>query len=115
MNETLNGNTGVRLTRAQVKELLNAYYASGLTQTGFAREHGLKVSALRYWLHRDRREKTDAQEDSSSGHFREVRVAHEQYSGDWILLRFPGEVEVCLPSGTSSGFLANLLRGLRAH
>ena len=41
-------------SRAEAERLLQDYRSSGLTQTRWCRERGIGISALRYWLRRER-------------------------------------------------------------
>jgi transposase-like protein len=38
--------------KAEIEQVVADYEGSGLTQSEYARQHGLKVTTLRYWIYR---------------------------------------------------------------
>jgi hypothetical protein len=47
-----------RRTRCEIREIIEAYYASGQTQGDFAMRRGIGVSTLSLWLRREREQAT---------------------------------------------------------
>jgi len=50
----MNDQLSRRRTRSEVREIIEAYYASGQTQSNFAIRRGIGVSTLSLWLRRER-------------------------------------------------------------
>jgi hypothetical protein len=50
----MNDRPGRRRTRSEIREIIEAYYASGQTQGDFAIRRGIGVSTLSLWLRRER-------------------------------------------------------------
>jgi transposase-like protein len=50
----MNDQPGRRRTRSEIREIIEAYYASGQTQSNFAIRRGIGVSTLSVWLRRER-------------------------------------------------------------
>ena len=50
----MNDQPGRRRTRSEIREIIEAYYASGQTQGDFAIRRGIGVSTLSLWLRRER-------------------------------------------------------------
>ena len=82
---------------------------SELTQAQFAREHGLKLSALRQWLYRSKR-RTPAPRPV----FEEVRCSSPWLGPAWIAEMAAGE-DITLRFGAQSSpeFIARVIQQLR--
>lgn len=85
--------------RSRMESLVRHWQSSGKTQAEYAREHGLKVATLRYWVSKFR--KAPVAETS----FVEISGGFMQH----IHIRYPNGVELTLPFGTPAGLLRNLI------
>ena len=54
----MNDQPGRRRTRSEIREIIEAYYASGQTQGDFAIRRGIGISTLSLWLRREREQST---------------------------------------------------------
>jgi hypothetical protein len=88
-------------------ELLAAYEASGLTQSGFARREGINFHTFVAWL--GQRRKASATPPAVS--FREVCVAPMGRADGILEVMLPGGLTV---RGSSAAPVAELVRALRA-
>jgi hypothetical protein len=52
----MNDQLSRRRTRSEIREIVEAYYASGQTQGNFAACRGIGVSTLSLWLRRERKQ-----------------------------------------------------------
>jgi hypothetical protein len=50
----MNDRFSKRRTRSEIREIIEAYYASGQTQSDFAIRRGIGVSTLSLWLRREK-------------------------------------------------------------
>ena len=92
-----------KLTPQQWREVVERYEKSGMEQKAFAKDAGVEVAALQYWLYKVRGERGDKKRRRAKGSppakqrtsFVEVKAAPT---------RATGRVEVDLPSGVRIRF-----------
>ena len=92
----MNDQLSRRRTRSEIREIIEAYYASGQTQGAFAVRRGIGVSTLSLWLRRERRQaiapmpslerEPDLVEVSLSG----AQPARQQRPGGDFAIEFAG-------------------------
>jgi len=97
----------VRRSRSEIKELLESFARSGLTQQAFCSENGVSVATFSNW-----RRKAATGIAAPEGVLRPVRVTDS--SGDGPTVRLPGGIEIILPVGSTATDLAALIGALRA-
>jgi len=97
----------VRRSRSEIKELLESFARSGLTQQAFCREKGLSVATFSNW-----RRKASAGIAAPETVLRPVRVTES--SGNGPTVRLPDGYEIILPVGSAATDLAALIKALRA-
>lgn len=88
-------------------EHLRAWSVSGLAQADYCRRHQLAVSRFRYWC---RRQRVLAGEAAGDLHLVPVRVSANAAAPALTLRGDAWSLQ--LPAGTSSAWLADLLRAL---
>lgn len=97
----------VRRSRSEIKELLESFARSGLTQQAFCRENGVSVATFSNW-----RRKAAAGIAAPETVLRPVRVTES--CGDGPTVRLPDGFEIILPVGSAARDLAALIEALRA-
>jgi hypothetical protein len=107
----MNDQLSRRRTRSEIREIIEAYYASGQTQGDFAVRRGIGVSTLALWLRREREQAT-ARTPSLE---REPNLVEVSLSGAEPGRRQPGgDFEIEFAGGErlrmGRGFLAQELR-----
>ena len=86
----------------QRAQWLDRLRRSGLSQEGFARRHGLKLSRLRYWLYHPRWRRASA---SGAPRWQEIRVNGWPATPSW-------GAEISLPGGCTVRLQTELAREL---
>ena len=86
----------------QRAQWLDQFRRSGLSQAGFARRHGLKVSRLRYWLYHPRRRQAST---NGGPRWQEIRVKGWPATPSW-------GAEISLPGGCTVRLQTELAREL---
>ena len=101
--------SGHRVSASERERWVELCRKSELTQAQFAREHGLKLSALRQWLYRSNR-RTPA----PGPVFEEVLFSPPLLSPTWIAEMAAGE-DITLRFGAQSSpeFIARVIQQLR--
>ena len=97
----------MRRSRSEIKELLESFARSGLTQQAFCRENGVSVATFSNW-----RRKASAGIAAPGTVLRPVRVTES--SGDGPTVRLPDGFEIILPAGSTVTDTAALIGALRA-
>lgn len=87
---------------------LRAWRDSGLSQPDYCQRHGLALGNFGYWRQRERQAKAQA---VPALHLLPVRIAPATLDQP-LRLRGPGAWALELPAGTSSAWLADVLRAL---
>jgi transposase-like protein len=77
------------LTPEERAEWVSRYRSSGQTQAQFAKQHGLKLSTLQWWIYGQRQK-----QPQPTAAFREIAVSPLWSEGVWA-------AEVTLPSGVT--------------
>ncbi len=79
-------------------ELVEQWQESGMTQKDFAWSHEIKLSKLRYWIHKTRNE-------MSSGSFIPLNLS----AGQTIRLYYPNGMDIELPAQTPVRVVRDLI------
>ena len=106
---------GAKRSARQWRELVEAWERSDLTGEAFAERHGIKLSTLRWWRSRVRRE-AGGDQSAKSMKLLPVRTEQEQQavaeadarSGGAVVLRLPGDVTLEMGQTPSAQWLARL-------
>jgi hypothetical protein len=85
--------------RSQMITLVEQWRQSGLSQTGFAQVQNIKLSKLRYWIHKQRHGETDGS----------MFIELNGLPSSGISIRYPNGVELLLPSQVSAGYIKMLI------
>ena len=85
--------------RSRMESMIQDWQASGNTQVEYARENGMKVATLRYWVSKFRK--------GSGGETSFVEIGGGFMQN--IHIRYPNGVELTLPFITPAGLLRNLI------
>ena len=85
--------------RAQMITVIEQWHQSGLRQAEFAKVQNVKLSKLRYWIHKLRDEQAHG-----SGF---IQLNGVPSSG--INIRYPNGVELVLPAQVPAGYLKMLI------
>lgn len=83
--------------------LITKWESSGLDQSAFCLEHGIKLSKFSYW--RSRYKKTQSKQGSGDNF---IRIKPSVSTS--IELLYPNGVKVLLPTGTDESTLSTLIR-----
>ena len=103
MNRTSKPSRRTRRSRAEIEKIIREYRDSGLSQVAFAGERGLNLGTLRKWLAKERL--------GALVPLREVKVTAEP--ADRVTIRLPGGIDMEVPEGVDSNWIAKVVRGLR--
>ena len=99
------------------KRLLRLFESREVSQKQFARDQGIAISTLSYWVRRSARESAATGVDVVEIPGRKLLAARNGQSikrpyGDCVDIRLPNQLEVRVPAGTDALWVAELLRGL---
>jgi transposase-like protein len=99
------------------KRLLKLFESREVSQKQFARDQGIPISTLSYWVRRSARESAAAPVEVIEIPGRKLIAARngrsiQQPSGDCVDIRLPNQLEVRVSAGTDAQWVAELLRGL---
>lgn len=99
------------------KRLLRLFESCGVSQKQFARDQGIPISTLSYWVRRSTRESAAAALEvveipgrklAAAGNGRSI----QQPSSDCVDIRLPNQLKVRVSAGTDAQWVAELLQGL---
>ena len=99
------------------KRLLKLFESREVSQKQFARDQGIPISTLSYWVRRSVRESAAAPVEVVEISGRKLAAARNGQSiqlplGDCVDIRLPNQLEVRVSAGTDVQWVAELLRGL---
>ena len=99
------------------KRLLRLFESREVSQKQFARDQGIPISTLSYWIRRSARESAAAPAEVVEIPGRKLVAARNGQSSqrpfsDCVDIRLPNQLEVRVSAGTDALWVAELLRGL---
>jgi transposase-like protein len=99
------------------KRLLRLFESREVSQKQFARDQGIPISTLSYWIRRSARESAAAPAEVIEIPGRKLVAARngqssQRPSSDCVDIRLPNQLEVRVSAGTDALWVAELLRGL---
>lgn len=108
-NKTQSSAVRVFRGRDRIKQLLEAYDASGLSQKEFCRQQGICLSTFTYWRKTRRKDVAGTPKG-----FHPVRVVPGAVTQSTVV-RLPCGIEVVLSAGSSAQDVAELIGLLRSE
>src|SRR5262245_45269723 len=99
------------------KRLLRLFKSGEVSQKQFARDQGIPISTLSYWVGRSARESAAAPVEVVEIPGRTVVAARngpsiQRPSSEGVDIRLPNQLELRVSAGTDAQWVAELLRGL---
>jgi transposase-like protein len=99
------------------KRLLRLFKSREVSQKQFARDQGIPISTLSYWVRRSAGESAAAPVEVVEIPGRKLVAARDgrsiqQPSGDCVDIRLPNQLELRVSAGTDAQWVAELLQGL---
>ena len=99
------------------KRLLRLFESREVSQKQFARDQGIPISTLSYWVRRFARESAAAPVEVVEIPGRKLVAVRsgrsiQRPSSDCVDIRLPNQLEVRVSAGTDAQWVAELLRGL---
>jgi transposase-like protein len=99
------------------RRLLRLFESREVSQKQFARDQGIPISTLSYWVRRSARESVAVPVEVVEIPGRKLVAARngrsiQRPSSDCVDIRLPNQLEVRVSAGTDAQWVAELLRGL---